>query len=179
MDEIQLDWRILTYTGIVTMAVALACGCVPAFRAARHGGSGISKSGERAEISSRSRLQWPLVGAQVALSVTLLASAGLFIRSFQELSRVEPGFDPTHVLTFRLSASWAETADYPRLIRRIDDTLAALRALPGVRAGATATFLPGVPSPQREVTMELAEERGLGTAAGMVAESLLGVLLVL
>jgi predicted permease len=131
VDEIQLDWRILTYTGIVTMAVALACGCLPAFRAARHGWSGISKSGERAEVSSRSRLQWPLVGAQVALSVTLLASAGLFIRSFQELSRVEPGFDPTHVLTFRISASWAETADDPRLRCRSTDTASTVSAFRG------------------------------------------------
>src|SRR5262245_41571067 len=152
VDEIQLDWRILAYTGIVTIAVALACGGLPALRAARHSGSGIAKSGERAEVSSRGRLQWLLVGAQVALSVALLASAGLFVRSFQELGRVEPGFDPVHVLTFRISASWAETADYPRLVRRIDDTLAVLRGIPGVRAAATAIFLPGVPSPQREIT---------------------------
>ncbi len=170
MDEIQLDWRILAYTLVVTMAVALACGLLPAIRAPRYVMSGTSKSAGRTEVSSRTRLQWLLVGAQVSLSVTLLASAGLFIRSFQELSRVAPGFDPTHVLTFRVSASWAETADYPRLIRRIDDTLSALHALPGVRGAATATFLPGVPSPQREVTVELAEERGLETAVGMVAE---------
>lgn len=170
IDEIRLDWRILAYTLGVTMTVALACGLLPAVRATR-GGASVSKPAGRAEVSSRTRLQWFLVGAQVALSVTLLASAGLFIRSFQELSRVTPGFDPAHVLTFRISGSWAETADYPRLIRRIDDTLAALRALPGVRAASTAIFLPGVPSPQREVTIELAEERGLETAVGMVAES--------
>ena len=100
-------------------------------------------------MSARSALQWLLVGAQVALSVTLLASAGLFIRSFQELSRVAPGFNPANVLAFRISGSWAETADYPRLVRRIDDTLSALRALPGVCAASTTLFLPGVTSPQR------------------------------
>ena len=170
IDEIQLDWRILAYTLAVTIAVALACGLLPAIRAPRYVMSGTAKSAGRTEVSSRTRLQWLLVGAQVSLSVTLLASAGLFIRSFQELSRVAPGFDPTHVLTFRVSGSWAETADYPGLVRRVDDTLSALRALPGVAASATATFLPGVPSPQREVIVELAEERGLETAVGMVAE---------
>ena len=170
VDEIRLDMRILLYALSVTMTVALACGLVPAIRSSRHRGLNVAATPGRGEVSSRSGLQWLLVGAQVALSVVLLASAGLFVRSFQELSRVEPGFDPAHVLTFRVSASWAETADYPRLVRRIDDTLSALRALPGVSAVSTAIFLPGVPSPQREVTMELAEERGIETAAAMVAE---------
>ena len=170
MDEIQLDWRILFYTLTVTMIVALGCGFLPAIRAGRYGMYGVSTLAGRSEVSSRSHLQWLLVGAQVALSVTLLTSAGLFVRSFQELSRVEPGFDPAHVLTFRVSGSWAETTDYPRLVRRIDDTLSALRAVPGVSAAATALFLPGVPSPQREVTIELAEERDLETAVAMVAE---------
>jgi predicted permease len=170
MDEIQLDWRILAYTLTVTMTVALGCALLPALRAPRSVMSGTATNPGRTQVSSRARLQWLLVGAQVSLSVTLLASAGLFLRSFHELSRVSPGFDVTHVLTFRVSGSWAETADYPRLVRRIDDTLSAMRSLPGVTASATAIFLPGVPSPQREVTLELAEERGLDAAVAMVAE---------
>ena len=170
IDEVRLDIRILSYTLAVTTSVALACGVLPAIRATCGGASAVSKPAGRSEVSSRTRVQWILVGAQVALSVTLLASAGLFIRSFQELSRVTPGFDPAHVLTFRVSGSWLETTDYPRLVRRIDDTLEALRTVPGVRGSATAIFLPGVPSPQREVTIELAEERRLPTATGMVAE---------
>ena len=76
------------YTLAVTITVALACGLLPAIRAARHGVSGVSGLAGRGHVSARHSLQWLLVGAQVAFSVTLLASAGLFVRSFQELSRV-------------------------------------------------------------------------------------------
>lgn len=81
---------------------------------------------------------------KVALSVTLLAGAGLLVRSFQELSRVNPGFESRGGLTFHMSGSWAEMAERGRLVQRIERTLEALRALPGVEAAATAIFLPGV-----------------------------------
>ena len=91
-------------------------------------------------------MQWALVGVQVALAVTLLVGAGLLLRSFQELARVAPGFDVSHILTLRISATWAETADMKGLTQRIDRTLAALRAVPGVEGAATSANLPGVPS---------------------------------
>ncbi|RPI27624.1 MAG: FtsX-like permease family protein, partial [Acidobacteria bacterium] len=73
------------------------------------------------------------------------------------------------VLTFRVSASWAETADYKRLIQRIDGMIEEVRALPGVDAAATALFLPGVPA-QYESAFKLVEGRG-DPEARMVAEN--------
>jgi predicted permease len=150
--------------------VAFTCGLLPAIGAGRHGAPGASSRSGRGEVSSRHSLQWLFVGAQVALSVTLLASAGLFVRSFHELSRVSPGFDSSHVLTFRMSGSWAETADRGRLVRRIDDTLSGLRAVPGIDMAATTTFLPGVPA-QYESTFQLADGRADDRATRLVAES--------
>ena len=83
---------------------------------------------------------------QITLAVTLLIGAGLLLRSFQQLSRVYPGFDPSHVLTFQVSGSWGETTDMKNVIQRIDRTLDSLRTLPGVEAASTAAMLPGVPS---------------------------------
>jgi len=80
----------------------------------------------------------------VALSVTLLVGAGLLLRTFQELGRVSPGFDPSHILTFRISGNWGETADLKKLTQRIDHTLDQLRATPGVRAAATPATAPGL-----------------------------------
>ena len=71
-----------------------------------------------------------LVGMQIALAVTLLAGAGLLVRSFQALARVSPGFDPEHVLTFHISTSWAETNDYKVVNQRMDRLLEGLRAVP-------------------------------------------------
>src|SRR5690606_13971176 len=112
--------------------------------------------------SARNSLQWLLVGAQVALSVTLLAGAGLLVRSFHELSRVDPGFDTENVLTFRVSGSWGETADYGAVVQRIDATIDALAALPGVEAAAMSGWeVPGVPT-QWQTPFEVVEASTAG-----------------
>jgi putative ABC transport system permease protein len=158
MDEITLDWRILLYTLITAMTVTVLCGAFPAIRTAREDAAGALKEAGRTQVSGRNSLQWLLVGAQVALSVTLLAAAGLLVRSFHELSRVDPGFESERVLTFRVSGNYEETNNRERLRQRIDGTIDALRALPGIDAAATANFLPGVPA-QRESTFEFVPRR--------------------
>ncbi|MPZ21293.1 MAG: FtsX-like permease family protein [Luteitalea sp.] len=169
-DEIALDGRILLYTLASAVTVAVLCGLLPAIRTARRGIAGRLGEAGRAHVSTRNRLQWLLVGAQVTLSVLLLVGAGLLVRSFQELWRVDPGFETGHVLSFRVSATWAETAEYERLIQRIDHTIKELRALPGVdAAAATGLSLPGVPT-NFEATFELVEARG-DTAHRMVTEA--------
>jgi hypothetical protein len=82
---------------------------------------------------------------------------------------VSPGFDPSRVLTFHVSATFNEWGDMPRLNRRIDATLDALAALPGVEAAATAWSLPGVPEGY-QVTFEPVEGRS-DPDARVVAES--------
>jgi putative ABC transport system permease protein len=169
LDEIALDRRILLYTLLSTAAVAVLCGVLPAIRTARHGLGGALGEAGRAQVSSRNSLQWLLAGAQVALSVTLLAGAGLLVRSFHELSRVNPGFEPSRVLTFRVTASWAETTRMDRLALRLERTIEALQALPGVDAAATSMSLPGVPA-SHEAMFELVEAQG-DDGRRMVAES--------
>jgi putative ABC transport system permease protein len=80
------------------------------------------------------------------LAVTLLVGAGLLVRSMQEIGRVSPGYDPSHVLTLQVSGSWGETSDMKGVVQRIDRTLDGLRTLPGVEAAATAAMLPGIPA---------------------------------
>jgi predicted permease len=161
MDEVVVDGRILLYTLVTTVMVALLCGVLPSIRMGRGGRGGVSDAlsrGARGQVSARNGLQWVLVGAQVAFSVTLLAAAGLLVRSFHELSRVNAGFESSRVLTFRMSGDYAETADRERLVQRIIGTLDALRALPGVAAAASTNRLPGRPS-SYESAFVLAEAR--------------------
>jgi putative ABC transport system permease protein len=101
-------------------------------------------------------LQWLLVAVQVALSVTLLAGAGLLLRSFHELSRADGGFDSSRVLTFRMSGSWSESP--AQAIPRIDRVLEGLRAIPGVESAAVTVVPPGVPT-AFEQELELVEQR--------------------
>ena len=143
LDEIGLDGRILVYTMVMAVVVSLACGAVPALRSSR-GGDSLARSGGGARVAPRHALQWLLVGVQVALSVTLLIGAGLLLRSFERLANVEPGFDASHVLAFRIYAPWSERGD--PVIRRVTATLAEVATLPGIEVVATTTSLSGVPA---------------------------------
>ena len=143
-EEIGLDWRIVAYTLAAAMGTTLLCGLFPALRGTRRSLASTLAAGSRTQISTRGTLQWLLVGMQITLAVTLLIGAGLLLRSFQQLSRVYPGFDPSHVLTFQVSGSWGETTEMKNVIQRIDRTLDSLRAMPGVDAASTAAMLPGV-----------------------------------
>ena len=143
LEEITLDSRIVFYTLFCAVAVTLLCGLIPAIRGTRRSLSSSMIQGGRAVVSSRNRIQWLLVGVQIALAVTLLSGAGLLLRSFHELGRVSPGFEPSHVLTLHISTTWAETG--PSLKPWTDRILEFLSAVPGVEAAATSESLPGVP----------------------------------
>jgi putative ABC transport system permease protein len=146
VEEIHLDVRIVLYTLACSVLATLLCGLLPAIRGTRGNLSGTLAQASRSQVSARTPLQWFLVGVQVALAVTLLSGAGLLLRSFQELGRVFPGFDPGHVLTFRISGSYGETVDWKALTQRIDRTIEELRSVPGVEAAAASATLPGVPT---------------------------------
>lgn len=169
MDEIGLDWRIALYTLGCAVAATLLCALFPALRATRRGLSGSLAQSTRTQVAGRNPLQWLLVGVQVALAVTLLAGAGLLLRSFQALARVSPGFDPSHVLTLHIAGGYGETADMKALTQRINRTLDALRRVPGVEATATSATLPGVPG-QYAIEVKLAEGRA-ETAPKIMVES--------
>jgi putative ABC transport system permease protein len=145
IDEIGLDFRVVCYSLACAIATTLICGIYPAIRGTRRDLAGSLAHSGRSQVSGRNPMQFVLVGVQVAFAVILLAGAGLLLRSFQELGRVSPGFDPDHVLTFHISTSWGETADPKagrQLVLRMHD---GLRAIPGVEAAATGYSLPGVP----------------------------------
>jgi putative ABC transport system permease protein len=146
IEEIGLDWRIVLYTLLCSVAAAVACGALPAIRGTRRDLAGSLALAGRSQVGGRNPVQFVLVGVQVALAVTLLAGAGLLLRSFQELGRVSPGFDPSRVLTFHISTSWAETNDYKGSAQRLQRLLDALRSLPGIEAAASSVSLPGVAS---------------------------------
>lgn len=158
VEEITLDWRIVLYTLGCAVLATLLCGLFPALRGTRRGIAGDLAHASRTQVSTRNPLQWLLVGVQVALAAVLLVGAGLLLRSFQELGRVSPGFDPSHVLTLHITGNWGETADMKALTRRIDTTLEQLRAVPGVRAAATSATLPGIVSDSR-TELKIAEGR--------------------
>jgi putative ABC transport system permease protein len=141
IEELSLDGGVLLYALAAIVAVTLVCGLVPAIRAARVSLSGALTAVGRTQVSGRHALQWLFVGIQVALSVVLLAGAGLLIRSFQELSRVDPGFEASRILSFRVGGTFV---DFEQLASRVELILNELEALPGVEATAVSSPVPGM-----------------------------------
>src|SRR5260370_36325047 len=102
----------------------------------------------------------------------LLAGAGLLLRSFQELGRVAGGFDPDHVLTFRISASWGETGNLKASGQTVKRILEAVASVPGVESSAATFLLPGVPS-TFPVELNVAEGRA-DSVPKIIAQSRIG-----
>ncbi|MFN7992654.1 MAG: ABC transporter permease [Bryobacteraceae bacterium] len=172
VDEIGLDWRIVAYSLICAVAATLACGIVPAIAGTRRSLAGSLASSGRSQVSRRRPAQFTLVGVQVAMAVTLLAGAGLLLRSFQALGRVAAGFDPEHVLTLKISSSWGETGDFKSASQTVKRILETLTAVPGVESSAATFLLPGVPG-SFPVELRAAEGRA-DSEPKIIAESRVG-----
>ena len=169
VEEIHLDARIVLYSLACSVVVTLLCGLVPAVRGTRGSLSASLAQSSRSQVSGRNPLQWLLVGIQVALAVTLLAGAGLLLRSFQQLGRVNPGFDAAHILTFQLSMNYGETGDLKKLRQFTDRVLETLRATPGVEAAAISVGVPGQPF-KYQTEIKLTEGRA-GSEPKIIAEN--------
>ena len=100
----SLDPAVLMFAVAVSLLTGIVFGLVPAVVASRADVASLLKDLRRGSGSAgRGRaIRNVLVGAEVALSLILLAGAGLAMRSFDRLMRVDPGFDPSHVLTFTI-----------------------------------------------------------------------------
>jgi predicted permease len=142
IDEHAFGGTVLLYTALAVVAVTALCGALPALRATQvAAGSSLARGARRAEVSGRHGLHWLFVGVQVKLAVVLLAGSGLLIRSLVELSRMDPGFDASRVLSFRLSGTYE---DFEFLEPRVGEILEALAELPGVESAAISAPVPGV-----------------------------------
>ena len=119
---------------------------MPAFSGPRVELTDALKEGSRGATATGGRLRKSLVVAEVALSVMLLVGAGLMLRSFSQLSNVNPGFRTDHALTLRISLpvpnSQISAADEDRFVSFFDRALARLSELPGVTAVGATNMIP-------------------------------------
>lgn len=148
LHEIALDGRVLIFTLALSVAAGVLFGLAPALRLSRldvhtslkdtsRGSSGASALWGRGQPMRRL-----LVIAELALSVMLLIGAGLLLRSFAQLQRVSPGFDPGGVLTLELTMSGAKYDKGPAMREAYRALWPRLAALPGVTAVGGVSSLP-------------------------------------
>jgi len=143
LSNAHVDAGVLAFSAAASMATAVVFGLLPSLRAARvdlqatlHGDS---RRTSRNPTSAARRL---LVGVDVALAVVLLAGAGLMIKSVGRLLEVDPGFNPSGVLSMQISFVGPAYTASEAVVAKTDQILAKLHELPGVQHVATASEIP-------------------------------------
>jgi predicted permease len=125
-EDIAVNVPVLFYTAAISMGAGLLFGIAPALKSRKADLQVSLKEGGRGSTRASHRAQRSLVIGQMALTLVLLASAGLLLRTIRHLSDLNPGFDPQHIVTFRVGISRTRTTTpakarvaYQQLIERI------------------------------------------------------------
>jgi len=150
MDQVRIDLPVLGVALVLAVFTGIAFGLAPALQSSRVAVGGALREGIRGGTGGRraQRMRRTLVAAQIALVVMLLTGAGLLIKSFMHLQRVDLGFRPDHLLTMRFSLPGAK---YPTPQARAafqETLLERTRQIPGVQGAAFISdiFLSATPN---------------------------------
>jgi predicted permease len=132
--EVSLDSRVLIFTLALSLLSGIVFGLAPALKSSRVNVQEMLKASGRGVSAARHKLQGAFVACEVALALVLLVGAGLMVRSLAALWRVDPGFEPSHAITFTLSmhaTSATTSAETRACLRQFDEKM---RTIPEVRA---------------------------------------------
>ena len=140
--EIGLDRRVLAFTIAVSVLTGIIFGLAPALQASKPDLNETLKEAGRGSTGRRHILRSALVVSEVALTMVLLIGAGLMIRSFYHLQRVDPGFMTDNLLTFNVALPSKKYPEGQPPVNFYQQLLQNLRAMPGVQSVGMATGLP-------------------------------------
>jgi putative ABC transport system permease protein len=144
MESFHLNVSVLAFLSTIAVLTTILVGLAPALQRSQQNPQAALRGGQHGSGSSPRghRLRGALVVSEVALALLLLCGAGLMLRSFVQLIRVNPGFQPEHLLTLKIALPGGQ---YPKLEQTsayLDRLLERLRTLPGVQLVAAASTLP-------------------------------------
>lgn len=144
--DFRVDGNVIFFTLAISVLPGIVLGVIPALYAGRVSiVSGLAGTGRATGSLSSRRMQRFLVIAETALSLALLVGAGLMVQSFRNLQRLDQGFEPDNLLTFRVStrgAAYKDSEQRQRFFKEIRDRFAAI---PGVHSVGAAQFHPFYP----------------------------------
>jgi putative ABC transport system permease protein len=130
--DLPLDWRVLAFTAVVTVATTVLFGTAPAFRATRVPPiDALKEQGRGGSTRERMTVANGLVVSQVALSVVLVVAAGLFVRTFERLAKLPLGFDADRILVVSVNSESAHVSPANR-VPLYNRLVEAVAAVPGV-----------------------------------------------
>lgn len=151
---VSADWRVLVFVAFVSVLSALIAGVAPAVQLLRVDPLGALQSSARTtESFGRRRLRSSLLVAEIAMSVVLLTGAGLLIRSFLLVQRVDPGYDVSNLAVVPITLPGAKYDAFEKRLQFTNSAVENIRGIPGVRSAAAAGVLPLRPAPS--TTFEL------------------------
>jgi putative ABC transport system permease protein len=143
LADARIDWRVLLFTGGLSLVTGAIFGLAPALRSARAALGEALKSGARGTtVASSQRVRSSLAVAEIGLAALLVVSAGLLIRSFWALSHVDPGFRADRVVTARITPNQSFCAEPARCMAFYRTVLDEVRSSPGVGGVALVNTLP-------------------------------------
>ena len=155
LTSVELNLSVFGFTMALSLLTGIVFGVAPALQVTRVNLNDVLKEGGRASSARRNPLRSALVVSEVALALVLLVSAGLLIRSLSQLRQLNPGFNPSNLLTMNVplpAARYPKDADklafYNRMIERVE-------ALPGVQSAGIVSVVPlGTNFDGRELQLE-------------------------
>lgn len=143
MDQVGLDGAVLLFTIALSVGVAVVFGLLPALHASRSRlrEQLTESTGATGGLGAR-RMLSTLVVVEVALALVLLVGAGLMTRSFSRLLEVNPGFDPSNVVTAQVMLPASKYPERHQQVQFFDAVVARLRGAPGIEAASAVSNLP-------------------------------------
>jgi putative ABC transport system permease protein len=144
-----MDWRVLTFTVLVSLITGILFGLVPALQASRSDLiAALKESSGRSGTGFRQNFVRSLLTiGEVALALVLLIGADLFIRTFIAFHRVDPGFDRHNVLTMKMSIMQARFEKISGVAALVREGIRRVRGVPGVQSVAASYYLPLIAGP--------------------------------
>ena len=143
LEAVGTDGWVLGFTLVVSLVTGILFGLVPALQASRPDlTAALAEGGRSGSSAGRQRFRRGLVVAQIALALMLVTSAGLLIRSFVRMRGVDPGFDPSHLLTAEVELSSVRYDTSAKIRAFYSELVHRLQTLPGVRSAAAVRALP-------------------------------------
>jgi predicted permease len=136
IEEVRLDTPVLLFTAGAALLTGIFFGLVPALKADRDDISGALKETGRGLSGVRNRFQSMFVIVELAMSIILLAGAGLMIRSIAGMWKASPGFEPHHVLAFALTFSPTKRSSAPLNRQALHDATTNIESAPGIVAAS-------------------------------------------
>jgi predicted permease len=166
LDEIAIDPVVLAFVVVLAIVTGVLFGALPALRLSKYGEHGHASASQLSTVARNSSLGRVLATVQLACAMALLIGAGLLVSSFMKLTGIDPGFDPSGVLSFELVVPGDSTAE--RKLELAETLVARLENDPRVMGAGFADIPPlsagimivmGMFAPEGKTLAEMMEEQ--------------------